>query len=279
MAGSVKITVLVENTAGHGVLGEHGLAMWIDAPAGSALLDTGQGEVLLRNAAALGVRLGEARTIVLSHGHYDHTGGLAAAAEQARRATICLHPAAVAPKFARRADGTGREIGMPSPSRDAIAASASRTTWIEAPAEILPGLHATGPVPRLTDYEDTGGDFFLDAACTKRDPIADDQAVYFDTPGGVVVLLGCAHAGAVNSLMYVRELTGGRPIRAVIGGMHLLAAGEERLAATANALRRLDVRQVSLAHCTGFDAMAALYHELPGRCFHCAAGMRMEFDL
>ena len=72
------------------------------------------------------------------------------------------------------------------------------------------------------NFEDTGGRFFLDAACTQPDPLLDDQALFFDTADGLVVLLGCAHSGVVNTLEYIRHLTGGRPIHTVLGGMHLL---------------------------------------------------------
>jgi 7,8-dihydropterin-6-yl-methyl-4-(beta-D-ribofuranosyl)aminobenzene 5'-phosphate synthase len=83
----------------------------------------------------------------------------------------------------------------------------------------------------------------------------------------------------VNTLGYVRQLTGNRPIYAVIGGMHLLSANETRMAATIDALRQLDVRKIGLAHCTGFAAMAQLYDEFPGRCFHCVTGTRLEFEI
>jgi len=277
MSAEIRITALVENTAGHGLLGEHGLALWIETPAGAVLLDTGQGEVLLRNARALGTELPSAKAIILSHGHYDHTGGLPAAMSEARHARVFMHPAAIGPKFTRRPAGRLRNIGMPDTARKAVQQHAARVVWIERPTEVLPGLHATGPIPRVTEFEDTGGAFFLDADGLVPDTLVDDQAVWFDAPEGVVVLLGCAHAGVVNSVMYVRQLAGGRPIYAVVGGMHLLAASDIRMATTVAALREMDVQRVAMSHCTGFAAMARLYHELPGRCFHCTAGTRLEF--
>ena len=273
------MTVLVENAAGHDLLGEHGLAFWIETPAGAALLDTGQGKVLLRNACNLGIDLSQAQTIILSHGHYDHTGGLAAAATAAEQAAICFHHAALGPKFSRRPDGQVRAIGMPDLARQTIEHNRRRVLCTDKPMEVLRGLYATGPVPRVTAFEDTGGDFFLDERCATRDPLTDDQAVYFDTPDGVVVLLGCAHSGLINALTYVQRLTGQRPVRAVIGGTHLLSASRARMDATVAALSQMDVRRIGLAHCTGSAAMARLHAEFPDRCFHCVAGTQMEYEL
>ena len=94
------ITVLVEDTAGSpGLIGEHGLSLWIDTGRHRVLFDTGQGPALAPNARALNVNLGEADAIVLSHGHYDHTGGLPAAMQAAPAAKLFLHPAALERKF------------------------------------------------------------------------------------------------------------------------------------------------------------------------------------
>ena len=107
----------------------------------------------------------------------------------------------------------------------------------------------------------------------------DDQALFLDSRGGTVVLLGCAHAGVVNTLHYIRELTGGKPIRAVIGGMHLAAAYGKRMARTIEDLRRLDVESLGPAHCTGITATAQLWHAFPGRCFPCTVGTTVTFEL
>jgi len=266
----------VENTAKQSLIGEHGLAFWIETQAGNVLLDTGQGRAIGHNAHKLGIDLSQVNVIVLSHGHYDHTGGLDAAAT-AEQADIYIHPAALEPKFTRQPMGQARYIGMPDSSRRILDQAQRRVIHTDKPTEILRGIHVTGPIPRATDFEDTGGEFFLDESCSIRDELIDEQAVFFDTSDGTVVLLGCAHSGAINTLMYVQQLTGQRPILAVIGGMHLLSAGQHRMDATVEALGRVDVKKIGLAHCTGFAAMARLHNEFPDRCFHCTAGTQMEF--
>ena len=136
----------------------------------------------------------------------------------------------------------------------------------------------TGPVPRLTDFEDTGGPFFLDEACTRPDPLEDDQSVFLDTTEGTVVLLGCAHSGIINTLRYIRQLTDNHPIQAVIGGMHLVGASSHRIERTIEELKRIGVERLAPAHCTGMPATVALWNAFPGRCQACPVGTRFEFD-
>ncbi len=280
MRRNARIAVLLENTAqGPDILAEHGLAYWIECDGHNVLFDTGQGHVLANNAYRLHIPLHEADAIVLSHGHYDHTGGLAEALSTNRLATVYAHPAAFAPKYARRSDGSAREIGIPHDAERAAERLRNRLVYTDRPTPITDRLTLTGPVPRRTDFEDTGGPFFLDRACTRPDPLDDDQSVFLDMVEGTVVLLGCAHAGVINTLQYIRQLTGDRPIRAVIGGMHLGEASPERIRRTIAELRRLGVKQLAPGHCTGMPAAAMLWTAFPDMCVTCHAGSVFEFQL
>ena len=280
MVKGLSFTVLVENTANRGgLLAEHGLALWVEANDRRILFDTGQGMALAHNAAKLGIDLSTATDVVLSHGHYDHTGGLLATLPAFSRTTVYAHVAAFRDRYVKQPDGNTRAVRSPIESSEWLQSRVGRVAITrEHPVELGEGVWLTGQIPRRTDFENVGDAFYLDQACTEPDPILDDQALYVKTADGVVVLLGCAHAGVVNTLNYVRTLTGENRIHAVLGGMHLLKTNEHRLDQTVQRLRDLDVQRIGLAHCTGFGPMATLYHELPYRCFHCVTGMRIDFE-
>lgn len=275
----IAVTVLVENTcAREDLVPAHGLAFWIEADGVRILFDTAPGEMLIHNARALGVPLEEVDAIVLSHGHYDHTGGLPFALLAAMPKAIYLHPDALVPRFKRLDAPPHKPIGMPEASKEALLECADRLQWTQAPARVADRVWCTGAVPRRTAYEDVGGPFFVDAACTRADILADDQAVWFDTSEGTVVLLGCAHSGVVNTLDYVAELAGTTRFHAVIGGTHLMEAGQDRLLATAGALGAYHIRQLAPCHCTGNAAMAFLHNRFPESCVSCSAGNQFLFD-
>ena len=262
-----RITTLVENTAGgRALLGEHGFSLWIEHNNKKILFDTGQGYVLQANAKLLGIDLKEADAIVLSHGHYDHTGGLFKL-EGLEKTPIFTHKDSLQSKYSRHQDGSIHKIGIaPIDGKD------FNFKFNAGPVELHKGFHLTGPVPRITDFEDTGGQFFRDEECREVDTLVDDQAAFIETDAGLVVILGCAHSGIINTLEYISRLTDSCTIHTIIGGMHLVHASRERMNKTVEALKDFNIKNLYLAHCTGFEAGARLMTEFPESCKSCKVG-------
>jgi 7,8-dihydropterin-6-yl-methyl-4-(beta-D-ribofuranosyl)aminobenzene 5'-phosphate synthase len=278
MSEKLRITCLIDNCVGSGGLAaELGLSFFVEWQGAKILFDTGQTGLVIRNAQRLKVDLAQTQAIVLSHGHYDHTGGLEPVLAIVPPGELFVHPTAFAPKFST-SGGARRAIGVPNLTAETIAARGWKINWTNQPTAVRPGLMVTGPIPRLTAYEDIGGPMFSDEACQVADPLLDDQAIYIQTDSGVVVLLGCAHAGVINTLRYIRQLTGGAPLRGVIGGMHLLNAPAQRLKATMDELADEWPALLAPAHCTGIRATTQLWNLAADRCRECGVGARFEFD-
>ncbi len=273
-----RITGLVDNTAeGRDTRAEHGLAFWIETNDHCLLFDTGQGLVLEDNARALGLDLDAVDTVILSHGHYDHTGGLATIVRRAGNdVRVVAHPDAFLPKFKRGAIGA-RDIGMPIPSREALAGLTHPPVTKRIATEIVPGIWSTGEIPRLHLEETPTESFCADSEGLREDPLLDDQALFFETKQGTVVLLGCAHAGLINTLDYIHKLTSGRPIHAVLGGTHLRSASDSRIAWTLDELRYFNLHRLAAMHCTGQKAAAALWNTFPTVCMANGTGTRFDF--
>lgn len=259
----LKFTLLVDNNAPDELEKEHGFSVWVEVGDRRILFDTGQLGALQTNAKRLGINLAEAEMLVLSHGHYDHTGTIPEVLAVNSQAKIYMIGNAKIDRWSNKPGTEPRSIGIPERSRQALLAlPPERICEINSAYYLMPGVGLTGPVPRESPFEDTGGPFYLDNESKADDLIEDDQSMWFETDDGLIILLGCCHSGLVNTINHIRKISGKDKIRGIIGGMHLVNADDKRLNYTFDAFRNWEPEFLVPCHCTGESAMASMLDEI-----------------
>ena len=301
---SVEITILVDNYTdlllaqntptvqrplldyGKTLIAEHGLSLLIRVRSGvrtcQFLMDAGSTDhALFENAKMIGIDLEGVEEIVVSHGHYDHIGGL----DRLLRSSSCrmpvhLHPAAFARRRKIRPDGS--YLDLPVPVRDEISHAGGILHLSKDPSLICQQMvMITGEVERTTDFEQgspvleaEGKDGFV------RDMFRDDQAVVLHLKDkGLIVISGCAHAGIVNTVRYAGEVTGVDSVHAVLGGFHLSGPHFETIIPdTVRSLGEIDPDWIIPMHCTGFTAQVAFREAMPDKFVISTVGTTFRFE-
>lgn len=277
----LKVTILVENTVGVplGLLSEWGLSMLLDFGDERILFDTGEQGNLISNAQILGHDLRQINRVILSHGHYDHTGGLLKFLQYRGRVPVYAHPDLFTGHYGRGFNGRGdKYLGVPF-RPEQLESAGAEFHWHREPVELSPGLWLSGEIPRATAFErvdDRLVEFKGEQAV--QDTIPDDLSLFYVTDQGLVILLGCAHSGLVNIVEHAKRVTGEGRVRAIIGGTHLGPATPDQQNQTTDYLRGLlDLTCLAPNHCTGLGMMSKLAAEFPGVLTWAAAGNTLEF--
>lgn len=262
----MKIVLLVDNISETPDLhAEHGLSIWIETANHRILFDAGQSDILEENADHLGIDLSTADTIILSHGHYDHTGGLARVLEKNRFAEIYCHSGVLTPRFSRQDDGLMKPIGINEHASTALYNAFDRIHFLDGPYYLSKHIGITGPIPRGNDFENTGGDFYFDIDARRPDLVQDDLAVWIQEENGLYVICGCSHSGVVNTIRYISSLTGSKNIYTVIGGFHLLHASGLRMEKTFDFISSINISRIVPCHCTGVKQVEQLKNRFGSR--------------
>jgi len=271
----LRITTLSDNTAGRGrFLAEWGLSFLVETDEVNILFDTGKSISASHNAATVRFDLNQIDKIVLSHGHNDHTGGLRQILRKMKKEIeIIAHPDIWSAKYRRRQGEADKYIGIPF-QRQKLESLGARFNLTTKPLKITDSIMTTGEIPMVTEFEQIDPNLFVkEDGGLQPDKLLDDLALVIKTGAGLVVVLGCAHHGIINTLYHAQQLTGVKSIHAILGGAHLISAPEERIRLTIAALKELGVQRLGLCHCTDMPAACLLAQEFGDRFFFNKAGI------
>ena len=279
----LKITVLVDDSANQersDTIAKHGLSFLIETRVAGdmtkILMDAGPpSDVALRNAETLGIDLKDIDAIVISHGHYDHTGALLKILKHIRRQIpVIAHPQVFSPKFTL--NPKLRYVGLAF-DKNSIITAGGIPLLARNSVRISKGLMTTGEVTRPTDFERSNGFWKVEGGNFVQDEMIDEQAVLTNVKDrGLVIISGCSHPGIVNILKHAKGMSKVDSICAVVGGFHLLGASDERLRVTTHELLRMDPEFVHPCHCTGSTAINRFTESLGARCKQVMTGDTIE---
>src|SRR4030043_935903 len=277
---NTRITILCENLVGRLVgLGEHGFSAFIEMDEGNYLFDTGSGRSIVPNSLTLNKDLKSIKKIFLSHGHYDHTGGLSEVLKLKGKVDVHAHPHVFLDRIAALKEGDReikRFIGIRYKKRYLESLGANfvfNTDFLE----VEKGLFLTGEVPRQTTFEKPDPRLFSEMdGKTTHDLFLDDQSLILDTDKGMVLILGCAHSGMINIINHVIHKMGKEKFYAILGGTHLDFLTPDQLEESIRSLKKMKIDKIGVSHCTGMKAAFRLHQEFGDRFFYGCVGSVLE---
>ncbi|MGA7280086.1 MAG: MBL fold metallo-hydrolase [Desulfocapsaceae bacterium] len=264
----IKFTTLCENTVGSpGFAGEWGLSVLVQIDDHNILFDTGAESAAVKNADKIGFDLKTVHTIVLSHAHRDHTGGLREILKRTAHPKIIAHPAVWNPKFKQvMPDEPLQYNGIPF-RREEIEKDAELCLSTE-PVQLSVSALTSGEIAQTTDFETTGRQyFFKENQDLHQDDFLDEQALIIQTPEGLVIVSGCAHRGIINTIRHAQRITGEERVHTVLGGTHLYPKEQSEVGKSISALMKLGVKNIGVSHCTGLPAAMQLASAFGDRFF------------
>lgn len=270
----MKIIVLTDDKVQkRGFLAEHGLSLFIEYKGYNILFDTGQSDVYIRNARTLKLDLNKTDCIVLSHGHYDHCGGIEYLPDLKKNPKIYLQKSAMQKKYAINPDRkTYREIGIPWP-QEVYNRLSDRLILSDKIIKIHSEISLYGKIPSTVGFEDVPKGFFIkNDSEIFADMIKDEQMLIFDTENGLIIFLGCSHPGVINCLKYAVRQFPGKKIHTLVAGMHLDSVSPLRLEMTIQSMLDMDIQNILPLHCTGIHAIDEMKRFLGERCHVLYAG-------
>ncbi|HJZ24599.1 MAG TPA: MBL fold metallo-hydrolase [Candidatus Babeliales bacterium] len=234
-------------------LAEHGFSAYIETTEGRYLFDTGRGDVVIKNAKSLDVDLTKLDAIIISHGHYDHTGGLELVLSITGPIDVFGHPAIFDKKWLIKKDFK-KEIGIPV-TKERLENLGARLHLSKEPTQVSEDTWITGQIPRVSDCECIDRELFIEQNDKLVfDELLDDQAMYVIDPDGINIILGCTHSGIESTLKHIINKTGIQDIKMLIGGFHLFKSNQQAITEAIETLCKYKIAKLAVSHCTGLEA-------------------------
>ena len=258
----MKITTLMDNLVyDRHLYAEHGLSFYIEKNERRILFDTGQSGNFIYNASLLGIDLSKVDDVVISHGHYDHTGGLYDFSKINKTAKIHVKNGAFEKKYRRN----GRDyIGCPY-DKELFAGRLNiveKTEHLGDEISIIPFVNIVNKDDLHYDgMKVSKEDGFID------DEFEDEQFLVVVNDGRITVISGCSHNGITNIIETVKEVFD-KPVETVIGGFHLVKNDEKQTGAVVDYFKNSDECTLGVSHCTGIEAYGRLVSALDNRVFY-----------
>jgi len=279
---TISVTTLVENTSGVPTLyGEWGQSLLVEVDGLKILFDTGPSGHVIDNAKILGIDLSTIDRIVLSHGHYDHTGGLKdvlalirGSGNRPNGIEVIAHPDIFQEKHFYLKGLPAKDIGVPG-TRAELEALGARFNLSQDPVRLSDNIMTTGEVQISIDFEQIDPTLHVkEEENYLPDQLADDLSLIIKTEKGLIILLGCGHRGLINTILHAQKIAGVEQIYAVIGGTHLISANKVQMDETVKALKRFNITKLGVSHCTGLKSGAILANEFSEAFFFNSAGTK-----
>lgn len=263
-----KLSILCNDKSKEGYFSEHGFSILIEKDSYKLIFDTGTTDVFLKNLKKLGNDINEINDIVISHGHYDHLGGVRELIKLDKTFSIWAKEGIFKPKFS-----LDRFIGV---KKENLKKNLNFNFFKEDFLEIFPNIYLFGPSPMINYFESIDDTFFIKSEKGKEKDYFTEEINLIIDDGDLILITGCAHRGIANIISHAIDLFK-KDIKVVLGGFHLYNASKEKLENIVKYFNSVKIKTLIPCHCTGEKSIMFFKEKFNGKLIECLGGD--EFNL